>query len=89
MKRSNDFTLKCVGGNYLLVPLGTQVMATNALITLNAAGRYIWDLLAEHRTIEGLVVAVTERFDVDNQRARNDVQAFLDEIETMGLIEHE
>jgi hypothetical protein len=86
MKRSKDFLLQHVGGQDLLVPLGAKVMDMNALITLNATGRCVWELLAEDRSVDYLVAGVVERFDVDLERARADVQAFLDELGRLGLL---
>lgn len=87
MKRKNNFMLQSVGGKDILVPLGSQVMDTNAIITLNPTGRCVWELLSEERSVDELAAAVTERFEVDVDRARADVQTFLDEITAMGLIE--
>jgi hypothetical protein len=87
MKRSEDFLLQTVGGQDLLVPLGAKVMDMNCLIALNATGRRVWELLAEDRSVEYLVAAVVEQFNVDLERARADVQAFLDELGRLGLLE--
>jgi hypothetical protein len=87
MKRSEDFLLQNVGGQDLLVPLGAKVMDMNSLITLNATGRRVWELLAEDRSIEYLVAEVVKQFDVDLERARADVQAFLDDLGRLGLLE--
>ena len=87
MKRSEDFLLQNVGGQDLLVPLGAKVMDMNSLITLNATGRRVWELLAEDRSLEYLVAEVVKQFDVDLERARADVQAFLDDLGRLGLLE--
>jgi hypothetical protein len=87
MKRSEDFLLQNVGGQDLLVPLGAKVMDMNSLITLNATGRRVWELLAADRSLEYLVAEVVKRFDVDLERARADVQAFLDDLGRLGLLE--
>jgi hypothetical protein len=87
MKRREDFLLQNVGGQDLLVPIGAKVMDMNALITLNATGRRVWELLAEDRSVEYLVAQVVEEFDVDLERARADVQAFLDDLGRLGLLE--
>jgi hypothetical protein len=86
MKRSEDFLLQNVGGQDLLVPLGAKVMDMNSLITLNATGRRVWELLAEDHSVEYLVTEVVKQFDVDLDRARADVQAFLDELNRLGLL---
>lgn len=87
MKRSRDFLLQNVGGQDFLVPLGAKVMDMNALITLNATGRLVWELLAEDRSPEELVAEVVAHFEVDQERARADIQAFLDQLRDMGLLE--
>jgi hypothetical protein len=87
MKRSEDFLLQNVGGQDLLVPIGARVLDMNSLITLNATGRRVWELLAEDQSLEYLVAQVVERFDVDQERARADVQAFLDDLGRLGLLE--
>lgn len=87
MKRKADFMMQNVGGENLLVPLGGQVMDLNGLITLNGTGACVWELLGQERTVDELAAAVAERFGVDAATARADVQAFLDEIERLGLVE--
>ncbi len=87
MKRKDDFLLQSAGGQDLLVPLGSKVVDMNGMIVLNATGRCIWELLAEERSVEDLAAALVERFDVDSERARADVQAFLNEITPWGLLD--
>lgn len=87
MKRKDDFSLENVGGQDLLIPLGSKVLDLNGLIVLNATGRYIWELLAEDRSLDELVTAVTERFDVDAGQARTDTAAFVEDLGQKGWIE--
>lgn len=87
MKRKANFLLKNVGGENLIVPLGSQVVDMNGIVVLNATGCCIWEFIADDRSVEELAAAVVERFDVDHARARADVQTFLDEIARLGLLE--
>jgi hypothetical protein len=88
MKRKNDFMMQNVGGGVtLLVPLGAQVMDLNGFVTLNDTAACVWELLAQDRTADELAGAVAEEFNMDAAIARADVQAFLDEIAGMGLLE--
>jgi hypothetical protein len=87
MKRKDSFLLQNVGGQNLLVPLGSQVMDTNAIIMLNPTGSHVWELLATHSTTRELAEALADRFEVDLATAQADVQVFLDEITEMGLLE--
>lgn len=87
MKRKADFLMQNIGDEYLLVPLGAQVMDLNGIVTLNDTAACVWELLADERTINELATAVTEHFDVAPERALTDVQSFIEEITRIGLIE--
>jgi hypothetical protein len=87
MKRKEDLLLQSVGGRDILIPIGSRVAATNGIVVLNEAARLIWELLAEDRTLADLVSAIVERFDIDEDRARADVAAFLDELQRQDWIE--
>jgi hypothetical protein len=87
MKRKDSFILQDVAGENLLIPIGSQVMDMNGMVILNDTGRCVWELLAEDCTVDKLAAAVAERFDVPADRARADVQTFLDEITRMGMVE--
>ncbi|MCX6842061.1 MAG: PqqD family protein [candidate division WOR-3 bacterium] len=86
MKRKDNFVMQEVGGENLLVPIGSQVMDMNGLVILNDTARCVWELLAQDRSADELAAAVVERFDVTPDRARADVQTFLDEITRMGMV---
>lgn len=79
--------LRNVGGQDFLVPLGSKVMDMNALVTLNATGRCVWELLAEERPVEYLAAEVAKQFDVDKDSAQADIRAFLDDLERLGMLE--
>jgi len=87
MKRKDDFLLQNAGGQDLLIPLGAKVLELNGVVVLNPAGRCIWEALAEDRSLEEVVAAVVERFDVDADQARADTAAFVEDLIRQGLIE--
>lgn len=87
MKRKENFLLRTVGGVNLLVPLAEQVKDTNGIVIMNETGSYVWFLLAEDRSIDDLSEEMAKRFGVTLALARADVEAFLDEIGQIGLIE--
>ena len=61
--------------------------ATGRLHVLNPAGAVILAALESPRTVEELVEAVLETFDAEPGAVRRDVEAFLDEAVTAGLVE--
>ena len=55
--------------------------------TLDPIGSRIWKLLSEKPyTLEGLVQALLEEYEVDEATCRADVQAFIDEMSEKNLI---
>ena len=87
MKRKDSFIMKNIGEEKLLVPLGSQVIHLNGLITLNETAVYLWEMLEQECTENGLVTALTERFDVTPEQALVDVQDFLYETNKIGIVE--
>lgn len=87
MKRKDDLLLENVGGQDLLIPLGSKVLDMNGMVVLNPTGRFIWELLAEDRSLEDLVTAVVDRFEVGTDRAGADVRAFVDDLSRQGWID--
>ena len=87
MKHNDDFIMLNVGGEKLLVPLGTRVMDLNGLITLNETAAYVWELLAEECSLDELTAAITGRFDVAPEIACIDLRIFMDEITRLGLLD--
>lgn len=53
---------------------------------LNAVGARIWDLLATPVTVDGLVAALTDEYDVAPDVARQEVERFLGTLRERGLL---
>lgn len=86
MKRSADFLLRDVAGTLVIVPVGAAVSGFPGMITLNATGAYIWELLEQEQTIESLVAKLTERYDVSAEMALADVEAFVHKLKATGAV---
>lgn len=53
---------------------------------LNGTGAFLWSELAEGREREQLVEALTSEYDVADERANADVDAFLGQLESANLL---
>ena len=67
-----------VADNDVLISVGANVANFNGYITLNPTASFLWDALAQPRTVSQLTAMLTEEFDVSGETARNDVEQFLD-----------
>ena len=86
MKRNPDFLLRDVAGTLVIIPVGAAVTAFPGMITLNATGAYIWELLENEQTVETLTDALVARYEVSGDRARADVEAFLKRLQPTGAL---
>lgn len=74
VRREIDGELVIVGGD------GTDFMATNE------TGALLWSRLESGATLDELVEAITDEYDVTAEVARGDVEEFVEELRTRGLL---
>ena len=77
MKIEKEFVLREIAGEYILVPVGSTAMELNGLITVNEVGVFIWKLLQNDVTLDEIVQAVLDEYDVEESVARKDAADFL------------
>lgn len=80
MKRNSNFLLREVAGTLVIVPVGAATVDFPGMITVNSSGAYLWELLENSQTVETLVQALLERYDVTEEQALKDVKAFTDRL---------
>lgn len=86
MKRNPDFLLREVADTYVVVPVGEAASTFSGMITLNATGAWIWERLETEQTVATLTAALVENYEVEADRAREDVLAFVDRLIPTGAI---
>ncbi|AEN73134.1 hypothetical protein Rhom172_1207 [Rhodothermus marinus SG0.5JP17-172] len=65
-------------------------LETKSYYTLNATGVFIWEQLeAGRQTIEALVAALLDHYEVTQEEAERQVRAFLEELEREGLVQRQ
>ena len=85
--RSRAVVARVVAGETLIVPVRAKVGDLASIYSFNGTGTLIWKLLEAPRTVEQLVTAVAEVYDVDLARAEHDVMDFVSEMKSVGLVE--
>ena len=86
MKRNPDFLLRDVAGALVIVPVGKASVDFPGMITLNATGAYLWELLETDQTVDSLVEKTLARYEIDAAKARQDVEAFVAKLMPTGAI---
>ena len=89
MKKNNEFILRNIAGEVVLVPTGTITQNFNGLITLNSVGAFIWEHLEVAKDKEELVKLILDEYDIDEETAKRDTEAFLEMLLKFNMIDIE
>ena len=79
--RQSGITWQVVGDDVVVLDLDGSVY-----LKLNGSGRFLWEQLADGSTEADLVAALSDRYGIDDDRARADVAAFLADARRRDLI---
>ena len=64
MKISNEYIIRDIAGEYIIVPVGQVALDFQGLITVNEIGVYIWELLQKKEiTFDNLLAAILNEYD--------------------------
>lgn len=87
MKIKKGFTVRNIAGSDIVVPVGNAERVFNGMITLNESGTFFWNALLKDTTVDEVVKKVTSEYDVDESKARADVEKFINLLRENNLIE--
>ena len=86
MKINGEFVLRQVAGDSILIPVEETALKFNGIITLDKVGGLIWSALEQGAEREAILQQILDRFDVDRERAEQDLDEFLDQMEQAGFL---
>lgn len=86
MRMSDQFMLRQVADETLVIPVGEAALRLKGLIGLSESGGLLCRLLQLGRTEEELAQALEAEYDVDHETALADTRAFLDQMRTLGIL---
>ncbi len=86
MKLSDQFVLRCVCGEYLLVPLGEKTKDYNGVFTLSETGGFILEKLSENKDIREIAELLAEEFGIEVSDAYEDTVAFSENLRQYGIL---
>ena len=87
MRRSSGFLMRQVAGRYVLAPVGETVKTFSGMITMNATGKFLWDLMEQDQTLDTLTQALVDTYEeVTFEPAKKDVITFLEPLLPVGAV---
>jgi len=85
--RAADVILRSIAGESLLVPIRSGVADLQAVFTLNPVGVAIWERLDGAASLDAVLAALLERFEVSPETARDDLVSFIGRLGDERLVE--
>lgn len=89
MKVSNEYVLRQVADEYLLIPVGEAALRISGMISLTESGCLLYRKLSDGCDREALVQALLTEYEVEEAEARQDVEAFLEKLRKLQMLEEE
>ncbi|MBQ2773146.1 MAG: PqqD family protein [Clostridia bacterium] len=86
MKRSKDFIKRKIGTQYVIVAVGAATKKFNGMISVNSTGSFIWDQLEQSKTLDELVNAIVENYEIDAATATAHATQFVNTLKGVGAI---
>ena len=89
MKAKKGFELQNVCGEYIIVPAGIENVDFSRIISLNPTAAFLWEKIScmEEFTIDTMVEALLEEYEVEEEIAREDSKLIVERWKEMELIE--
>ena len=89
MKLKKGFVMRNVCGDNVIVGEGIEQINFNKLLTLNDTAAFLWEEAGKGDfTVESLVKALTDNYEVDVDIATTDVKHVIEKWLELGLIEN-
>ena len=74
-------------GQHIVVPIGAEAQKFHGMITLNDTGKFLFEHLKESTTVEQLIMKLIESYDVTPDRAKADVDKFVELLAKHNVLE--
>ena len=86
MKLKQEFVLREVAGEHVLIPLAGLTDSFQGIITLNESGVFIWKHIEEGADEEEIISCMCEEYEVSVEKASEDVKNFIGHLKDLGIV---
>ena len=86
MKIIKEFIVREIAGECLLIPTGETTQEFNGLITISDTGRFIWEHLEQVDSLEAMIDAILDEYEIDRETATKDAVEFIGHLLSSGFV---
>ncbi len=84
--RSDAVVSRVIAGETLIVPISKGIGDLASIYSLNPVATTIWEAISHPRSKSEIVQVIVSEFEAESAQIERDVEAFLVEMESVGLI---
>lgn len=85
--KNADFVQREVAGEFLLIPLKRQLTDINSLYVLNETGAALWRLIDGKHSVQDIVRALSEEYDVTVEQLTKDLNTLIEDLLSIEAIQ--
>ena len=89
LKTKENFVLRTVAGQSVVVAVAQASVDFNGMLTLNESGALLWAVLEKGCEKADLTAALLAEYEVDEKTAQDSVERFLETLRKAGCVEGE
>lgn len=87
MRTKKGFRLRELGGDYILIGESAELVNFNNIISFNEAAAYLWQQVQSNEfDVETLTQLLLAEYEVEEDVAREDAQATIDDWKEIGIV---
>lgn len=87
MPINQNYILKNVGQDYMLIPLVGEAMDVSKVYNLTETGAFIYQQLCLNKGVEEIAEAMCHEYKVTQEQAAKDIVVFIEKLKKMGIYE--
>jgi hypothetical protein len=80
LSHSPEVVSRKTGNEYVLVPITNNIADMDSVYTLNETGAFIWEQINGKRSVEDIIIALTNEYETDTVNAEKDVLSFISDL---------
>ena len=86
MRIKEGFITRKINDFYAVVPINKKVLDFSGMMTLNASGKVLFDLLSNDISVDELIAQMRDLYDVSQEQAKKDIELFIKKLEDHDLL---
>lgn len=89
MKVRNNFILRKIADDYLLIPVGETALKVQGMVALSESGCMLYQMLQTGCARDDLLAAMLREYEISSDTAAADIDSFLDQMRELEMLDED